>query len=677
MSELERRVGALTDSVDRLVKNMGAGGVPGGAQTFGSNMQMMNNGVSNMIGTVGSMARGNMDGAAAIKSVSDALTIFGPVVGAVTGLFGSVINEAMAMNNALKEAGSFGVTFGGRLGAYVGKLADAGMKVDEFGRFLQAGSKQLGGWGANAQDSATQFLETSKLLRNNNQVIALELTGMDFKTFQNQLVINADLLKFNSIRGEQAQATLRQSSIEAAIEIDNMSKITGRSRQEIQKNIETANQSRLMEIAKMSMDEKQLANLATNMPFLQSLGKDVTNMAQEMAAFNGDVSSKEGAATASAMEALGVRDLFAELMNTQDAKRIKELQDEISFKLAERQNDKKFMESVIPLSQRSEPWAVKLTDTLIASQALIATASNTYKDSKGDFAEFRAQRNEQARVRDEIARAIEAKEASGLSGDKQIAIILNGLDRAVSAGNTVAAKYVEKLANSADGLLGKGLNQSNAVERIKELQNLKPDDLKKLAESMMSFTGVDLTKEKPADSNLPERYQSGTNKDKPMFVNVTNLNDINAPKQALGSKQTFGDWFGKDWGAGGLSELHGKEAVVPEGQIGDFISDMMGRNSGAVSSLMGNLRSTVSGAGNNQGIQQALDQVASKLEGIPATISSMASAATTMNMTDKTTSDVVTSLEKLNTKLDSLIQAVETGAHGTVKAFKQQGNLIA
>ena len=46
-------------------------------------------------------------------------------------------------------------------------------------------------------------------------------------------------------------------------------------------------------------------------------------------------------------------------------------------------------------------------------------------------------------------------------------------------------------------------------------------------------------------------------------------------------------------------------------------------------------------------------------------------------MTDKTTSDVVTSLEKLNTKLDSLIQAVETGAHGTVKAFKQQGNLIA
>jgi hypothetical protein len=677
MSLLEDRVSALTDSVEKLVKNMGAGGVPGGSQTFGTNMQTMNTGVSNMIGAVGSMARGNMDGAAAIKSVSDALGILGPVVGAVTGLFGSVINEAMAMNNALKEAGSFGVTFGGRLGAYVGALADAGMKVDEFGKFLQAGNKQLAGWGANAQDSATQFLENSKILRNNKQIIALELAGMDFKTFQNQLVINADLLKFNGLRGEEAQKTLRQSSIEAAIEIDNMSKITGRSRQEIQKNIETANQSRLMEIAKMSMNEEQLANLATNMPFLQSFGKDVTNMAQEMAAFNGDVSSKEGRDTAAAMEQLGVRDLFAELMTSSDAKRIEELKREIEFKMAEQASDKKRMAELVPLAQRSEPWAVKLTDTLIASQGLISTATNSYKDASGDFAKYTQFRGEQARVRDEIAKAIETNKASGLSGEKQIAIILNGLDRAVSAGNSVAAKYVEKLANSANGVFGEGLNQANAVSRIQQLQNLKPDELEKLAKSMMSFTGVDLDKEKPSDSNLPERYQSGTNKDKPMFVNVTNLNDINAPKQASGSKHTFGDWFGKDWGAGGLSELHGREAVVPEGQIGDFISDMMGRNSGAVSSLMGNLRSTVSGAGNNQGIQQALDQVASKLEGIPATISSIASASTSMNMTDKTTSDVVTSLEKLNTKLDSLIQAVETGAHGTVKAFKQQGNLIA
>jgi hypothetical protein len=46
---------------------------------------------------------------------------------------------------------------------------------------------------------------------------------------------------------------------------------------------------------------------------------------------------------------------------------------------------------------------------------------------------------------------------------------------------------------------------------------------------------------------------------------------------AEGTKANFGDWFGKDFGDGMLSELHGKEAVVPQNKVSEFIKDMMGK----------------------------------------------------------------------------------------------------
>jgi hypothetical protein len=45
-----------------------------------------------------------------------------------------------------------------------------------------------------------------------------------------------------------------------------------------------------------------------------------------------------------------------------------------------------------------------------------------------------------------------------------------------------------------------------------------------------------------------------------------------------GTKSSFGDWFGKDFGADGMmAKLHGPEAVVPQGKVGEFISDMMSK----------------------------------------------------------------------------------------------------
>jgi hypothetical protein len=64
---------------------------------------------------------------------------------------------------------------------------------------------------------------------------------------------------------------------------------------------------------------------------------------------------------------------------------------------------------------------------------------------------------------------------------------------------------------------------------------------------------------------------------------------------------------------------------------------------------------------------------------IPATVSA-ASSPNPVNGTiieSKTTSDLHEALEKLNTKMEKLITAVEDGSSANVKAVKSRGNLIA
>lgn len=164
-----------------------------------------------------------------------------------------------------------------------------------------------------------------------------------------------------------------------------------------------------------------------------------------------------------------------------------------------------------------------------------------------------------------------------------------------------------------------------------------------------------------------------------MHVNVVNtrLNVTSDKKEFGGSLSQMGStkvskWF-EDFGAGTILEAHGRESVVREDQSLAFAMDTL-RDSGILPNMAAGLRSAVSAtSGIDTG--EMIRELSNVINTLPQQIKMPElKLPSQFNEDNKILSDV---LERLNTKMDRLISAVEDGSKGTVKAVKNQGNLIA
>jgi hypothetical protein len=211
---------------------------------------------------------------------------------------------------------------------------------------------------------------------------------------------------------------------------------------------------------------------------------------------------------------------------------------------------------------------------------------------------------------------------------------------------------------------------------------VSPAKIKSLIEEAVGYSGRSTLPGSPGEPSAETKRQFNIRNDanSPIHVQGTVRIDPTSPvtKQAFGSKDTFGDWFGGPNNLLSFMNERGPEAVVPMEKVGEFMNDMVAKNPGMLSGLQGSLRNAMSENNPTVAIQKAFEQFSSSIN-IPSTISSSgtSSAINGSIVESKSTSDLHEAIEKLNSKMDKLITAVEDGANANVKAVKSRGNLIA
>jgi hypothetical protein len=674
---LEDRVDRLTQTLERMLDQGGFSGGsrqqgpgPGPGSDRNDNTGMLTRGLNNTLTSLGQVAQGNYTLSSGIADVTKVMGIFGTAGTVVAGITSTVSNNLIQMNQSLMSSAKFGMNFGQDLGVFTEELGKAGIGQQQWVQLLQNNSKYLSGSASSAQEAGQLFLRQSQALMQNEDVLRARITGIDLSEFQDQLLIGTNLMKFQGIETQRTQKILQESVVNTTIEIDNMSRITAKSRQEIQKGIDQQTQSNTMRIARMAMSAEQLARYNASLPMITQYGKTFADIFTEMSGNRGNIVSKEGGEIAGAIEQIapGVTSLMRQLSTETNADTRRELESRIQYEMSRGAADEEKMAQFVARANAGDPVSRKMVEILTQGEGMFGAGKEFFVKSNGDYATFKGQQKEL------IDQAGKNRTNIGEDAGKgaQLSQLVNAGEAAMKSISAGLSQGIKDVADKAGEQLVQNKLSADYL-KILTIQKIGPDELAaKLKE--VGYTGVDTTKTENRP-NIPDApWMKAPTRSNPVPVTVIDP----TASQAAGSKDTFGSWFGKDWGAGGMSMLHGKEAVVPEGKMAEFINDMIAQTPGMLNGLQGSLRNSVAESNPNAAIERALQQFSSAIN-IPSTVSP-ANSANPINgsiVESKTTSDLITAVEKLNSKMDKLITAVEDGSSANVRAVKSKGNLIA
>jgi hypothetical protein len=571
MATTEEQLLASSLETNRLLRGGGGGGYSGGGGSSGSGMggsissaalSGLNSAAQSAVVGLGRLSSGTATAGDALGVFSSAIKAL-PEIGGTLGKIVQTLGEGVInVNNTMKETGKYGVTMGQNIGEFNSAVLGARMTMPEFQEQIRKNSLAISGLGSTMDRAAANYLTFTKGLQESKFVEQMKLAGVTA-----QEVSEIGLASLANKRGvdmstKQAQQDAMTAAIELAAQMNETSRITGKSREAMQSEVKARSESAVIKASIALLGPEAQAQYTNMTAKLQGLGSSVTDVADEIT--SGGIRTKEGAAKLAAMgpAAAGFQAAVQAQMNAktvEEKKAASDQMDRAKLALTEYQQTTQFLQMVrTGVGAASDAARAQYTGNIEAASALAKKAEEATRlagvtpGTPGAVPKTAAQLAAEQKA--EVSVTKEAAPEAALSRT------INAVDRTfkdVSAGIGLSTKEMNSnIANSSaafkqlytTGMLAPK-SQEDTLKKGKEIVGLGPKGFgvapsPTYTNAALPSTGID------ASGNI-------------LPVDKT-------VKRATGSLGATGSLL-EDFGKGTPAILHGKEGVVTEKQLTDII----------------------------------------------------------------------------------------------------------
>ena len=583
-----------------------------------------------------------------------------PLAGTSLGLvFGTLGEGVISANKSMNELGKGGVTFGNNLGLMAERVTGARITIDEFQDMMRKGATSVTSLGGNADRGANSFLKLSKDIQETKIVQDLVESGVSTKELNDLTLITMMNRRRLDVDDDRQRAAAIESTSKLAQEMDIIARLTGKSREQQQQDLERGLLKAEVQATLNQLDDEARINYQNMRVAVGPLGQNIQDLADEIV--TGGIRTAEGSARMAALGPAGA-----------------------AFEAALKQQ----MAAREPHERAAADAALmKAKADISAYQASAAFANQIKYDTTITGQMAREQQNQNVQAQAEAGRRNEIDKLMAEEQRKGVTLSREEAARKVEE-NLKDAALKKQQGLNADGTVDEAARVSRAINatnaalkdqtaglgtQFNELNKKAGEYLASQDKAIQYFNGlVSRTTQVKAGENQRSVMEAIVNM--PQTNNSADPNAVGpdfkagATSKSTGSLGTVGKFI-EDFGTGTLAMLHGREGVVTESQLKNLVSETfsLGQSSVNPKSIVSAMIEELSG-----GIKTAEGAAGAATQSAPA-----AAVAQPQVIIPPAMNDLSQGIIQLNMRMERLIAAVEDGADKTARAAKGKGNLLA